>query len=354
MSPDDYPAGLWPWERCHVAYGGTRHTARVRGYFIRRYEFDDFLLRESGADLLTDRGVKRAVRHDDGTWVLDDALRAPYVIGAGGTHCPIARAIAERRPKPPVGVQEREFLAGAAEVADTRVGEDGEPELLIHDDLRGYSWNVPKSDWLNVGSGTVSAREVRAAWQRARGYFEREGHLPPSAAEELERVQGHSYYLFHPHHLQSCHKGGALLVGDALGLAHPITAEGIYPGILSARIAADALRRGEPERYRERLEAHPAIANFEVVFHAREWGARLASRGGGRRADTAQPQRGGRASSGVSRIGRAALAHGFAHLFAGGVLPGAKLARHVAKAAARAVPVESDSQAPPPASRSAG
>ena len=44
-----------------------------------------------------------------------------------------------------------------------RIGADGEPELLLHDDLRGYSWIVPKTDWLNVGCGTVDPTEVRAA-----------------------------------------------------------------------------------------------------------------------------------------------------------------------------------------------
>jgi menaquinone-9 beta-reductase len=326
LDPRDYPRGLWPWERCHVVYGGERHSVRVRGYFIRRYEFDDFLLRESGAELLLGRSVKKIERTAEG-WVVDGELRARYLIGAGGTHCPVARALSARRPLPPVGVQEHEFQADPEEVARTRVGGDGEPELLLHDDLRGYSWNVPKTDWVNVGCGTVAAREVRSAWQRARTYFEDRAGLPTSAAAELERVKGHSYYLFHPEHLESAYRDDALLIGDSLGLAHPLTAEGIYPALLSARLAAEAIAAGAPERYPGRLERHPAIAGFELVFHARDLGAKVSRRRFARPAasPTTSP-----------RLGRAALAHGFAHLFAGGKVPAAHLARLVARAANRA------------------
>ena len=105
----------------------------------------------------------------------------------------------------PVGVQEHEFQADPAAVARTRVGGDGEPELLLHDDLRGYSWNVPKTDWLNVGSGTADPNEVRAAWRRARAHFLRTGHVPAEAAANLEpkAMKGYAYYLFDPAHLDA-------------------------------------------------------------------------------------------------------------------------------------------------------
>lgn len=343
IPPDAYPRGLWPWERCHVTFGGERHTARVRGYFIRRYEFDDFLLRESGAEILTGRNVKRLERDGD-AWTIDDALRARYLIGAGGTHCPVARKMAGKRPQPPVGVQEREFRLSAESVERTRPGGDGEPELLLHGDLRGYSWNVPKTDWINIGTGTVAAREVRAAWRSAREHFEGAGTVPAEAVPELERMQGHSYYLFHPDHLRACHERGALLVGDALGLAHPLTAEGIYPGVVSGRLAAEALLAGAPESYGARLEAHPAIAAYELVYRARELGARLA---GGR----AGGEGGHKPPRAAARLGRAALARGFAHLFAGGTPPAARLARDVVRRAASAT---ARRQAAPPVPADSG
>ena len=170
-------------------------------------------------------------------------------------------------PKPgrPVAAQERELRADAAEIAATRIGADGEPELLLHDDLGGYSWNVPKGAWLNVGTGTAAAKPVRSAWAAAQDFFLDNGHLPETARESLQRMEGHSYHLFDPAHLATRHRDGAFLVGDALGLAHPITAEGILPAALSGRLCAEAILDGAPattaraslHTHAPRLRAHP-------------------------------------------------------------------------------------------------
>ncbi len=124
-----------------------------------------------------------------------------------------------------------------AAIARTRAGRDGEPELLLHDDLRGYSWNVPKTDWLNVGSGTVEPHEVRAAWQKARAHFSAAGHVPPRSAAELEAMKGHTYYLFDPAHLEGAVRAGAT---NGKGGGAPLRRQ---PGA-----GAAAHRRGHPAR----------------------------------------------------------------------------------------------------------
>ncbi|MEM9492568.1 MAG: NAD(P)/FAD-dependent oxidoreductase, partial [Myxococcota bacterium] len=261
IAPDRYPRGLWPWERCHVHYGERRYTIAARGYFIRRYEFDDYLLRSSGADIVEGHSVRDMVRDGD-RWVIDGRYAAPVLIGAGGTHCPVARTLFDgvgaRAGRRPVGVQEHEFSCESAAVARHLSGRDGEPELLLHGDLRGYSWNIPKTDWINIGCGTINPREVRAAWTRARDYFEDQGQVPPQAQAALDHMKGHSYYLFHDEHLDhAARPDGAYLVGDALGLAQPLTAEGILPAILSGRLCAEAVAAGAPERYGPLLRDHP-------------------------------------------------------------------------------------------------
>src|SRR5207344_2574282 len=103
-------------------------------------------------------------------------------------------------------------------------------------------------DWLNVGAGTADPGRVRAAWQDARAYFSGSGHLPAAVAPELEpkAMKGHAYYLFDPAHLEGAVRlgpggqGGSYLVGDSLGLAQPLTAEGILPAVISGRVLAEA------------------------------------------------------------------------------------------------------------------
>ncbi|HVZ72637.1 MAG TPA: NAD(P)/FAD-dependent oxidoreductase [Polyangia bacterium] len=321
LSTRDYTGGLWEWNTCHVRYGGEARAERCRGWFIRRFELDDFLLRRGGATLRLGLAVKDPARGDDGLWDVA-GLRARHLVGAGGTHCPVARVLAPPRPSGPVGAQENEFRADPAAIARTRVGADGEPELLLHDDLRGYSWNVPKTDWLNVGAGTVDPNDVREAWRRARGHFLDAGHLPAESVAELDAVKGHAYYLYDPAHLAGAARvdadgrGGAYLVGDSLGLAQPLTAEGILPAVISGRTLAEAILAGDPASYPARLAGHAVLQDYRRLFRLREATASLLKR---RVATT--PAR----SSAASRLGRRAVARGFAWMFSGAPLPAPRL-----------------------------
>jgi flavin-dependent dehydrogenase len=323
LSPRAYPGGLWEWKTCHVTYGGEDRAIPCRGWFIRRFEFDDFLLRESGAELRLDASVRDIERDADGLWLVA-GLRARHLVGAGGTHCPVARLCAPVRPSGPVGVQEHEFRSDPEAIARTRVGGDGEPELLLHDDLSGYSWNVPKTDWLNVGTGTANPNDVRAAWQHASAHFRQAGHVPEQAADDLQSMKGHSYYLFDPAHLDgaarvdSDGKGGVYLCGDSLGLAQPLTAEGILPAVLSGRLCAEAILSGAPASYPTRLADHGVMQDYRRIFRLRQTAISYSRRRSGRRSARST-------STTISSLRRRALTSGFAWMFSGAPLPAPRL-----------------------------
>ena len=166
------------------------------------------------------------------------------------------------------------------------------------------AWNVPKSDWLNVGCGTLDATEVRAAWKSTHDYLHVVGHVPPEADPELDHVKGHSYFLYDPAHLETASRNNALLVGDSLGLAHPITAEGILPAAVSGRCAAEAILANDADGYAARLAREPVIADYRRVH-------RLVG------AASSVKERSGTSS----RVGRYVVARGFAWLFSGARLP---------------------------------
>jgi flavin-dependent dehydrogenase len=329
LTPGEYAGGLWEWNTCHVRFGGEDRAVSCRGFFIRRFEMDDFLLRRCGADLHLGVAVQEIQRDPDGLWSVA-GVRARHLVGAAGTHCPVARRHAPARPMGPVGVQEHEFRADPAAIARARIGRDGEPELLLHDDLSGYSWNVPKTDWLNVGSGTANPNEVRTAWQKAGQYFREAGHVPIEAAAELEpkAMKGHAYYLFDPVHLDAAARvdadgrGGSYLVGDSLGLAQPLTAEGILPAVISGRVLAEAILADAPASYPARLRAHPVIEDYRRIHGVREVATVLGRAFGSAFDTTPGPSRRPlRAPASVSRLGRRALATGFAWMFSGAKVP---------------------------------
>ena len=331
IDPGDYPGSLWKWNRCHVHFGERCHHVDVDGYFIRRYEFDDFLVRSCGAALF-ETAVK-TIERVGAEWLVNGEFRAPFIVGAAGTHCPVARHLIGKRANRPAGARELEFEANPAEVAASRLGEDGEPELYLHPDLRGYSWNIPKSDWLNVGTGTLEAKQVKPAWRRARQLFTDSGHLPEGAGAALEAAKGHSYYLFEPTHLARCVNRSALLVGDALGLAHPFTAEGIRPAIVSARLAADAIAENDSESYRTRMRQHSLFVEYSTLWRIRDTGGAL--RRSGDEASVGAGRAKGRARKGAEAAVHRWVARSFASMFSGRPLPAYRFFGSVLKTARR-------------------
>ena len=92
--------GLWKWNNVHIHFRGKKYNIKSNGYFIRRYEFDDFLLRRSNVRVIEGYNVRQIEKDGEGYWVIDNQFRAKYLIGAGGTHCPVARALFPESGKP--------------------------------------------------------------------------------------------------------------------------------------------------------------------------------------------------------------------------------------------------------------
>src|SRR5262249_6977156 len=68
---------------------------RPVSYGIRRCEFDHYLLRRSGARLWLGAPAAR-IRRDGARWIVNDAIAASMLVGAGGHFCPVARTLSPR------------------------------------------------------------------------------------------------------------------------------------------------------------------------------------------------------------------------------------------------------------------
>ena len=318
ISPDGYTGGLWKWNRVHIRFRGKKYTIKGSGYFVRRYEFDEFLLKRSGVPTVQGHNVRQIEKDSEGYWIIDRQFRAKYLVGAGGTHCPVARVLFPALDNPQCGTQEREFQGNLSDIAASRAGEDGEPEILLHDDMKGYSWNVPKGDWLNIGTGTKVAREVLPAWGKARSFFEGEegaGTIPLSSRSALDKMKGHGYKVFETDHLRWCAKDNAFVIGDALGLAQPMTGEGILPAILSGKLCATAIAEGAPDTYSERLRRHPVIYDYQLLYAIQTWARKTF---GEKREKNGKPYH-------KSGLRDKIIVHVFLQLFSGKRLPGSRL-----------------------------
>ena len=253
----------------HVPVHAGHGTAPV-SYAIRRCEFDHYLLARSGAQLRTGAAVESLERAGN-EWIVNGDLRTPLLVGAGGHFCPVARALGANlgRGESAVGAQEFEVRMSAAQAARSPVRGDT-PQLYFCPDLAGYAWVVRKGDWLNVGIGRRGPHRLGEHFARFLAAMVRDGVLDEDLARS--RASGHAYLLY-PHAARPLLADGALLIGDAAGLAYPESGEGIRPAVESALLAAAAIRdcRGDYSR--------AGLAGYARAIE-RRFGARCVQAGG--------------------------------------------------------------------------
>jgi len=210
----------------------TRYP-RVVSYAIRRCEFDTFLLQRAGVRTLEGTFV-RTLRHDQEKWIVNEAVEASVVIGAGGHFCPVARYLrGDIDDEAPIVAKEAEFPLGDGhtQVSGTT------PQLFFCRDFQGYAWCVRKGDYLNVGIGRRGNFGFGAHVKDFVSFLERHAIIANVANASW---RGHAY-LGSGVGIRPVIGQGMLLVGDAAGLAYPESGEGIRPAIESGRLAAETL-----------------------------------------------------------------------------------------------------------------
>ncbi len=254
----DYGAGrtLQPIYGFRMGVLGARETCTRRSdvpvsWGIRRCEFDDYLLRRSGAELFLGRPISE-LKRENGTWVTDDGLRADLLVGAGGHACPVARRFNVRcSPEMVVAAQEIEFEMTPEQSVCCPVEADV-PELYFCRDLAGYGWIFRKGNWLNVGLGREDGHHLPAHVEEFRELLIAMGRLPPDMPDGFH---GHAYLLY-TSATRPVVDDGLLLVGDAAGLAYSHSGEGIRPAAESALVAARVIEAARGDFSREALDAY--------------------------------------------------------------------------------------------------
>ena len=211
----------------------TRYESVV-SYGVRRCEFDTHLLRRSGAQVVENTPL-RGLRRASSGWIVNEEIRAPVIVGAGGHFCPVAAHLGRSSTaRMLVVAREAEFRLRSPSSSPI-VPEL--PQLFFCRDIEGYGWCFRKEDYLNVGIGRRTAAGF-AAHARAFRQFLIDTHR--IEGHESEPWRGHAYILAGGATCEPC-ADGALLVGDAAGLAVKESGEGIRTAIESGIAAAEVL-----------------------------------------------------------------------------------------------------------------
>lgn len=223
---------------------------RTVSYGIRRCEFDEYLLRRSGARVREGFAISSIERTSDG-WLINSELQARVVVGAGGHFCPVARRLGNSEEPQPVVAREVEFEMTPGEASTCTVRGDT-PELYFCHDLIGYGWLFRKGDFLNIGLGRLDPHLLPEHLDRFAEAMEKAGKFK---LERPRRYSGHAYFLF-GHSKRNVVDDHVLLIGDSAGLAYPQSGEGIRPAVESGLIAAEVLQAAGGDYRREKLDRY--------------------------------------------------------------------------------------------------
>jgi len=239
LDPGDYPHSLMTFDALVLHWKILTGKFTSRQHSIRRYEFDDFLLRRSGATVRTHR--VREIRRDNGDFVVDDVYRSKFLVGAGGTSCPVYRTFfrqrCPRRRSLQAATLEQEFAYDWQEPACHL--------WFFNDGLPGYAWYVPKANGhINIGLGGMAVQlnkqggNLHDYWRKFTMRLKKRGLVDCDGL----RPSGYSYFLRGG--VETACDRNAYLVGDAVGLATRDMCEGIGPAIESALLAARSIVTG--------------------------------------------------------------------------------------------------------------
>jgi len=261
LDPSTYPHRFNSFDHFVVHLWGFTIKSTSVQHSIRRYEFDDWLLKRCGVPVIRHK-VRQIVRQDDGGYVVDGQYRAKYLVGAGGTKCPVYRELfRDNNPRA------RELQTVTLEHEFTCDYTDSRCHVwFFANKMPGYAWYVPKANgYVNIGVGAMAKAlkdrgdDIRRHWE----LFVRELDKRQLIKQFAGQPKGYSYYLRDD--VETVRIGNAFITGDAVGLATRDLAEGIGPAVRSGLMAADAISKGREY----------SLAAIERYSFPKDWTSRL-------------------------------------------------------------------------------
>jgi flavin-dependent dehydrogenase len=229
--PSKYPYELSEFSSLSISLGGFPVTLRgTTQYAIRRVEFDNWLLNQSGAKFIQ-HNVKN-IQRTNGGYRIDDLFSADYVVGAGGTHCPVYQGFfKEKYP---------------------RRG----PQIVALEEEYRFGWTDPS--WGNARVVVERGNSIKEHWDRFLAYLQDTGLIN----NREFHPKGYTYFLRGSNDQPRI--DNLFLAGDSAGLSTLDMGEGIGPAVQSGLLAARSILNGSEYSLVE-------IPRFSLLPKALSW-----------------------------------------------------------------------------------
>lgn len=221
----------------------VRETDKPLVYNVGRDRFDSFLMEkaaEQGAKFFQQEEVVDVSEEKDFVDIGTDRrkIRGSVVVGADGALSVVAKYLyaGELTFQRDIGL-EAEVVVRAQDL------ERLQNTILIDWGTMpsGYAWVFPKEDHLSIGAGGPFelARSVKSYYERFLKLLREEGLVRHC---EVRRFSGHLLPTGSSRNAINTRR--SVLVGDAAGLIDPVSGEGIFYAVRSARIASSLIKEG--------------------------------------------------------------------------------------------------------------
>ncbi len=211
----------------------------------------------AGVDLRDACEVTGVDRREAGLVVLTTSrgeVRAHHVIAADGVHSPTARLAGWNH-----ALEAIPAIEGEVDVAPDTLGDRALNAVFDFGDApAGYAWTFPKRAHLSVGVLTT---------ERGRGGLRAElDRYVARLGLGAQCMEARGWLIPTRPRNDGFTRESVLLVGDAAGLADPVTAEGISLALWSGRLAAESvLASGDVARAYERALAREILPELRVA-----------------------------------------------------------------------------------------
>jgi flavin-dependent dehydrogenase len=233
---EEYPHSFLIFNKLYFHFYGRKFPIKTRQYSIRRYEFDHWLVQRAGVPLY--HHTANQIHKANDRYIIDDKFRCKYLVGAGGTNCPVYRTFFKE-----INPRVRDSLITTMEEEFVYNYHDKNCYLWFFDNnFPGYSWYVPKANgYLNVGIGGKFSvlKDKKTTIKEHWNLFVRKLNKYGLVVNYSFQPRGCNYYLHQK--MKVSQLDNLFIIGDSAGLATIDMGEGIGSAIKSGILAAKAI-----------------------------------------------------------------------------------------------------------------